>query len=193
MVANTFYYLVFAFNYEIETVISISNVTFKINNNISLLNIINSSRSECQLKTATILALSYVDFANKFIFSCSILAILSIILIRMKAIKSKKRIWQNYSSTENKTFKRDLKLANVSIIINFALIVLNLPNFFLSYVSLIGIDLNLWRTFTFNLYYASFSFKFYIMLILNSSFKKAFLTVFSNNFCRIDPRINVQA
>jgi len=182
LILNSFYYLIFAFNYDIENETFINGS----NNSITFTND-NYSKTECQMKSSSIRALNYIDFTNKFIVSCSFLVSLTLVLIRTKAIRLKKRIWQNYSPTENRAFKRDIKLANTSIGFNIIFIGLNFPNFFFSCVKSISSDLNAWRTLTFYLYYASFSFKFYIMLILNSSFKKAVLALlFSKKNSKID-------
>ena len=120
--------------------------------------------------------LSYFDMFNRVLMPF-ILMLLSSILLVSTIYKSRKRVIQNYNKMDNKIFKKDLKLAFTSLILNFFYVLLNLP---ISINDIINFNdpayfLSLYS------FYASYSDNFYLLLFSNFIFRQEFYNLFKNS------------
>ena len=104
------------------------------------------------------------------------------ILIIIRIVKSRKRVIENYTSSENKTFRKDVRLAISSMLVNIVYISLVFPVFFVTYV--FRDSPNVIVVFCYYFYLSSFGLNFYILLATNSLVRCTFFSLFkskSNN------------
>ena len=120
--------------------------------------------------------LSYFDMFNRVLMPF-ILMLLSSILLVSTIYKSRKRVIQNYNKMDNKIFKKDLKLAFTSLILNFFYVLLNLPISINEIINFIdpAYFLSLYS------FYASYSVNFYLLLFSNFIFRQEFYNLFKNS------------
>ena len=113
----------------------------------------------------------YLIVLNSNIIPYSLMITFTLLLI-YSIFKSRSRVVSNYTNRQNTTFKRDIKFAFNSLILNIIFILFNLPisfTLFYSYPDLFFLYLNLF----------SFSINFYILFIFNSLFREQFLKFFT--------------
>ena len=114
--------------------------------------------------------LAYLDLLNRVVIPFSLMLVSSILLI-VCIFKSRQRVLTNYTSLENKIFKRDVRLAFTSLILNCFYVAFNLP---LSFNELFE-DLDFYYAFSVYMFYASYGVNFYLVLISNFLFRKELL------------------
>jgi hypothetical protein len=117
--------------------------------------------------------LSWMDLINRVLVPFLLMIIFSILLIH-SIFSSSNRILTNYTTSENMTFKKDIKLSITSLLLNLFYILLCLPisiNDFVNFTEF-------YFTFTLYVFYMSYAVNFYIILISNSLVRREFLILF---------------
>lgn len=117
--------------------------------------------------------LSMMDLVNLVIIPFILMVVFSFLLMS-SIFRSRRRVMTNYTSGENKTFKRDIKLAITSISLNLIYLILNVP------LSIVSFTSN-FTDFIFYLcvyiFFASYAVNFYTILFTNSLFRKEFFSL----------------
>lgn len=130
------------------------------------------NRTECAIDSHSDQIVFYMDITSRVILPSIFMIIFSILLIHT-VFRSRLRFVRNYTKKENLTFKRDIRLAISSILINVIYVLLSLP---VSVVYLFNDYLteyyfNLLSFITFYLFIISYSINFYIVILTNSLFR----------------------
>lgn len=112
----------------------------------------------------------------------NLLIILFTILLLKTIFKSRQRVITNYTFNQNETFRRDVKFAFTSLLLNIIFILLNVPLTIIYYTNSIK-DPNLFL-FLMNLNNLSFSIDFYLIFLTNSLFREQFLLIFCKCFIK---------
>lgn len=119
--------------------------------------------------------INYVDLANRavlpsiymFIFTC---------LVLKNIFTLRKKICKIFLSELNVSYKREIRLAITSVLLNLLYILLQLP---ISIISLFPNNLSdLFYMFIYYLFYASYSINFYVILFSNKLFHDEFIKLF---------------
>jgi hypothetical protein len=111
--------------------------------------------------------LAYLDLINRVVLPFILMLVSSILLI-VCIFKSRQRVLKNYTNLENKIFKRDVRLAFTSLILNCFYVTLNLP---LSFNELFEVH-DVHYAFSVYMFYASYGVNFYLVFISNFLFRK---------------------
>lgn len=114
--------------------------------------------------------LSYMDMVNRVLIPFILMTISSILLV-YSIFRSRSRVFKNYTTMENRVFKKDLKLAMTSLLLNFFYIVLSLP---VSIIELLDYS-HIAHELGMSLFYATYSVNFYVVLVSNILFREEFL------------------
>jgi hypothetical protein len=117
----------------------------------------------------------YLDLINRVIIPSLLMIIFSLLVIRT-IFKSRNRVSNNNSHVNYKTFKKDVRFALLSILLNIFYILFSLP------VSILYLFSNYWLNplyifFSF-LYYLAYSANFYLIFSVNSLFRQEFYSLF---------------
>ena len=125
------------------------------------------------------LIISYMDLFNRCILPFGLMISISIVFITL-IFKSRRRVIQNGSLTENKKFYKDVKLSVSSILFNIYFLISNLP---ISIVLFIPdyYNFTFLYSLTFWLFYSGYAFNFYIFFFTNSVFRKQVYSHFKKN------------
>lgn len=142
-------------------------------NDYRLVKMNETNETMCTMMTAY----DTIDLALRFYVPSLILFVVSCFLVKLILKMSKRRIWDNFTHNENKSFKRDVKLAGTSVSLNLLFWTLNLPYAVYSYLS----RNDMWYNLTIYISYASFSYKFFIILAMNPYFRKEFTAKHNHN------------
>ena len=169
--------IIIAFNF-----ILFSPVPFFLENKISFSNTTNRTTHVCSFKDnfAQILIQS-LFLVNKIVpfllmSTCSILLIISVFRLRQ-------RIEQNFLSSskshlnESKRFKKDIRLAFTSILMNVIYLILNIPVAVVLITPSLSSDY-FWVFSLIYLFYFSFSLNFYLILFSNNLTRKELRSLF---------------
>jgi len=124
--------------------------------------------------------IAYMDLANFFLIPFFLMFLFSILLI-ISIFKSRSAAHLNNTSREIKKRQKDIKLSISLLFMNLLFLLLNLPveiNLFLPFDS---------DTFTIvnYIYYISYAVNFYVLLVINSLFRKEFYSLFYKKKNRI--------
>lgn len=92
--------------------------------------------------------------------------------------KSRRRVIANYTFNQNETYRKDLKFALTSLLLNLFFILLNLP---VSFIYNLELSQPVLFLFFLYVYFLSFSLHFYFILFSNSLVRKEFLAIFNCN------------
>lgn len=122
--------------------------------------------------------LSFMDLFNRVLMPFILMTISSILLV-LSIFRSRKRVYRNYTTMENRVFKKDLRLAFTSLILNLCYIAFNLP---ISISELMNLS-DFYYVFSLYMFYASYALNFYVVLFSNFIFREEFLLFlnFKNN------------
>lgn len=171
------YYLPVAFLYDIATysVIltnSTGNTTINTSTTVTMCSFID-------LRSQTIV--SIMDLVNRVLLPFILMSLFTFLLV-LTVFKSRKRSLANYTSRQNKTFLRDIRLLITSILLNIIYLVFHLPLsiyvFFPDYFSDLYYMLDIY------LLYACYSINFYLIFVSNSLFRGEFLLMFKEFYYR---------
>lgn len=165
---NLLYYLPIAFYYDLQTYsIELPEHNNFTNKTIGIVCNFVDEKSQ--------LILGYLDLVNRVLIPFILMVIFSSSLINY-IFKSRQRAQANFTSYENKSFKRDLKFSITCIFLNSIYVAFNLPIsitvFFPDYFLYITYPANLF------LFYASYAVNFYILFFSNSLIRKEVLSLF---------------
>ena len=167
------FYLPVAFFYDIATY----TVSFDNNSTNSTKNTTVTMCSFVDLSSQTIV--SIMDLVNRVLVPFFLMTTFTILLLQT-IFKSRNRSLANYKTRQNKLFKRDIKFAISSIILNVIYLIFHLPLsiyvFFPDYFS------DLYYMFDIYLLYACYSINFYLIFVSNSLFRREFLAMFKKWF-----------
>lgn len=131
------------------------------------------NQSACiPLDSSSDVLISYMDLISRVIVP-SLLMIICTLLLIYTVFKSRSRVIYHYTLKENRTFKRDLKLAFSSILINCIYGLLSLPFFLLfcfdDYLS--DYYYNVITSLVTYLFFASYAINFFLLIGTNSLFR----------------------
>ncbi len=115
----------------------------------------------------------YLIVLNSNIIPFSLMITFNLLLI-YSIFKSRSRVVSNYTNRQNTTFKRDIRFAFTSSILNIIFILFNLPISFTLHFSYPDLFI-----FFLYLHLLSFSINFYLLFIFNSLFREQFLKFFT--------------
>jgi hypothetical protein len=115
----------------------------------------------------------FLILVNRIILPFSLLIYSTCMLIKC-LIESRKRIISNYTMIENTKFKRDIKIAFISITMNIFVLILNLPVIIIHFCFP---HLTTLYLFTFYLFIFSYGIHFYLILISRRIFTNEFIQV----------------
>ncbi len=126
------------------------------------------------ISTSSQFVISLMDFVNLIAVPFAFMITFSILLVRAIFV-SRNRVMKSYTSKENKSFQRDIRLAVTLISLNLIYLILNLPlavivfsSDFTDFIFMMCIYLFL----------ASYAVNFYIILLTNSLFRRQFIDMF---------------
>ena len=166
-VYNALYYLPLAFYQDIVDHFVPSNGTNQTSNLFC---------DFISLQSQTVISL--MDFINLVAVPFVIMITFSILLIKT-IFASRLRVMANYTNRENKTFQKDIKLSVTTIVLNLIFLILNMP------IVAIAFTTNFNGAFTTDfifylcmyIFFASYAFNFYIIVLTNSLFRSEFLNM----------------
>ena len=154
--------------------------------------IIQSNETACDfINEYSSLIINNIDLINRVIIP-SLLMIIFSLLITRTIFTSRNRLISS-SSSNNRTFRKDVRFSLIIIILNISYILFSLP------VSILVLFSNYWLNpfyifFTF-FYFLSYSINFYLMFSVNSLFRGAFYSIFvcsNNEINNINNRPNIR-
>ena len=111
---NLIYYMPYTFSFEFRLVNQVHNSR---NKTVYECDFVNAKREKI---------LTLMDLINRVIVPCLLITLTTIMVI-VSIFKSRNRVFKNYTSAENRNYKRDVRLAVTSICLNIFYIVLTLP------------------------------------------------------------------
>ena len=170
--------IIIAFNF-----ILFSPVPFFLENKISFSNTTNRTTQVCSFKdnfAQTLIQSLY--FVNKIIIPFCLMTACSILLI-ISVFRLRQRIEQNFLSSsksqlnESKRFKKDIRLAFTSILMNVIYLLLNIPVAVVLITPSLSSDYFLVFSLIY-LFYFSFSLNFYLILFSNNLTRKELRSLF---------------
>jgi hypothetical protein len=162
MILNLAYYSPVLYYYRSE---------LKVN---STLNNYNRYHNDCNSDSNGKHIISILSFISKALLPLFLIILFSIILV-YKIIKSKSSIATFYSDKERLIFKKDVKLSIISIFFNLIQFSFYLP---LIFAHIISDQIDVTLLFTLYIYYFSYAFNFYFLLVSNSLFRNEFWDIF---------------
>ena len=119
--------------------------------------------------------INYIDLANRAILPFIYIFIFTCLLLR-NIFAIRKKICKIFLSELNVSFKREIRLAITSVLLNLIYILLQLP---ISIVALFPNDYSdLFYMFIYYLFYTSYSINFYAILFSNKLFHNEFIKLF---------------
>ena len=125
-------------------------------------------------------AISYMDLVSRVIIP-SLLMIISTALLLFTLFRSRFRFTPNYTKRQNRTLKRDVRLAISSILINIIYILLSLPvsmmTFLTDFLSNDHLFNVVYSIFTY-LFISTYAINFFLIILTNSLFRNECKTLF---------------
>ena len=146
------------FNNNIQEKVSSDNLTIKV----------------CEYNSDGIKAFVYIAFVSENVIPFLIMLLYSVLLIYTIG-KSNRRMSTFYTQREIETFKKDVRLSIMTIVMNFAIVSFNLPLIYVYLRSLFFPEYILY--FCLYFYFCSFAFKFYFFLIFIPLFRQELWSV----------------
>lgn len=119
--------------------------------------------------------INYVDLANRAVLPSIYMFAFTCLLLR-NIFTVRKKICKIFLSELNVSYKREIRLAITSVLLNLLYILLQLP---ISIISLFPNNFSdLFYMFIYYLFYASYSINFYVILFSNKLFHDEFIKLF---------------
>jgi len=131
-----------------------------------------------------------ITLINRFILPIFLIIFFSTVLI-YKIRASSTRMNTFYSEREREKFKKDVYLSIISILFNLIQYSFNIP-----IIIILFIFHDNESTIYFlgsNIFYLSYAFNFYFLLIVNSLFRENFYSIFNNKNSRSNTNLEMQA
>jgi len=113
-----------------------------------------------------------LTFLSKILLPLVLIILFSIILI-YKIIKTKSKMSTFYSKKENEIYRKDVHLSVVSILYNLMQFSFNFPIGIVFFI--LNDEKNFIYIFTLYIYYLTYAFNFYFLLVTNSLFRDEFI------------------
>lgn len=108
----------------------------------------------------------------------NLLMVIFTLLLISTIFSSRRRVITNYTFRQNETFRRDVKFAFSSLILNIIFILLNLPSTIMYFVGGGGSKYPNLFLFLVNINNLGYSIDFFLIFIANSLFRQQFLFIF---------------
>ena len=115
-----------------------------------------------------------LTFISKILLPLVLIILFSIILV-YKIIKTKSKISTFYSKKENEIYRKDVHLSVVSILYNLMQFSFNFPIGIVFFI--LNDEKNFIYIFTLYIYYLTYAFNFYFLLVTNSLFRDEFINL----------------
>ena len=122
---------------------------------------------------------SWMDMINRVLLPFIFMVFFTVLLVH-SIFKSRRNVLNAFKSSQNKTFRREIRLSITSMFMNIAFVALEMP---LAISLFIANTTTVWTVFnqlTFYLFYMSYSVNFYVMFLSNSLFRKEFFLIFNS-------------